>query len=222
MEKITYSMQDMEIRNIEESPINAQVMSDKDFTRLVKNIKKDGNLTSSVLLMRQQNKEKLMCISGHHRIKAAKKAGLHKIPSLIIDEVGESTRIRLQITHNDIHGTPDESILSIMQQSLNEIDIELIAENELQNNLIDDYQLENIEQFQYISICLKPKSYDELMQLIGSHSVEAEHKMIIEASEYDDMKDALTIAFKNGFKTPGKAFRKFLDIVLEHRNELEK
>jgi len=35
-----------------------------------------------------------------------------------------------------------------------------------------------------------------------------------------NLKDALTFAFKSGFKTPGKAFRKFMDIVNNHKDEM--
>lgn len=221
MDQIKYIFESINIREIEESPINAQVMSESDFNRLVKNLKKDKVLTSSVLLMKQKDKSKLMCISGHHRIKAAKKAGIKEIPSLIIDEVEESTRIRLQLTHNDIHGYPDESIVSIMQSKLQSDDIELINYiDSIDNSAIEEYKLDTIEMFQYISICLKPSSYEELIQLIGSHSVEAETKMLIEHEDYNEMKKALTLAFKEGFKTPGRAFRKFLDIVNNHTDEL--
>jgi len=220
MEKIEYTLNEVDIRSIEESPINAQVLTDKDFNRLVKSIKKDKVLTSTVLLMKQNGKDKLMCISGHHRIKASKKAGLKKVPAIVIDEIDESSRIRLQLTHNDIHGNPDEGIVSILVSKLNEIDLELVEAISVNETGIETYKEQNIEDFQYVSICLKPASHEELLQLIGSHSVEAESKMIIEAEDYGLMKQALTLAFKSGFKTPGRAFRKFIDIVLSHQDEM--
>lgn len=218
MEKINYRIEQVAINKIVESPINAQQMAEKDFNRLVKNLKKDKVLTSSVLLMEQSGANKLMCISGHHRIKAAKKAGIHEAPAIIINEVDESTRIRLQLTHNDIHGDPDDGILQILREKLNSIDLDLVEQFESKEpKKIEDYELEDIEEFQYVSICLKPKSHEELKQIICSHSVEAEEKMLIEAEDYEEMKKALTMAFKAGFKTPGQAFRKFIDIINENK-----
>lgn len=220
MEEIKYRFEELNIRCIEESPINAQVMDDNDFKRLVASIKKDGCLTSTVLVMEQENK-KYMCISGHHRIRAALKAGLKEVPCLIIHTVDESTRIRLMLTHNDIHGTPDENIVSILQEKLNEFDIKLTDWKDVENSKFEVKEID-FEIFKYVSICLKPKSFDELIDIIGSDSSNADEKYFIDLQDYDKMEEALTLAFKNGYKTPGKAFRKFLDIVLNHLDELKK
>ena len=69
--KINIISQFVNFRDIEESPINAQEMDSNEFERLVKNIKRDGVLSTAPLLMRQTGKGKYMCISGHHRIRAA-------------------------------------------------------------------------------------------------------------------------------------------------------
>ena len=217
MEKIKTEYKELNIREIEESPINAQMMGQMDFNRLVKNIKKDGCLTSAILVMRQEGK-KYMCISGHHRVRAAIKAGLTDVPCIIMDEVDESTRIRLQLPHNDIHGEPDEELLLVLQKKLNEIDLELIdlikqeCENELKEVSIDKIE------FRYVSICQLPESADILTKMI--EEVDGEQKWLIEKQEYEDLRIALTKAFKSGFKTPGRAFRKFMDIVLENEKDI--
>lgn len=217
MEKIKTEFKQLNIREIEESPINAQLMGQSDFNRLVKNIKKDGCLTSTVLVMRQEGK-KYMCISGHHRVRAAIKAGITDVPCLIMDEVDESTRIRLQLSHNDIHGEPDEELLLVLQNKLNSIDIELInnikqeCENELKEITVDKIE------FRYVSVCQLPESADVLNDMI--QEVDGEQKWLIEKQEYEDLKIALSKAFKAGFKTPGRAFRKFMDIVLENEKEI--
>lgn len=220
MEKIKYELKNISTRSVIESDVNAQVMSDSDFKRLVKNIKKDGTLTSAVLVMRQSDSDKFMCISGHHRIRAAIKADLKTIPALIIDEVCESTRTRLQLTHNDIHGNPDLGIVSILQKRLNSNDIELVDVTNADALNVENIEIGDLCTFQYVSICMKPESYEEFMDLLGSHDVDEEAKFIIDAKDYKDLKDALTLAFKSGFKTPGKAFRKFMEIVNNHKDEM--
>ena len=74
-------------RNIEESPVNAQEMNQEDFKRLVQNIKRDGILTTSPYLMRQEGKNKCMCVYWDHRIKAAIKEKVDGGICLIMDEV---------------------------------------------------------------------------------------------------------------------------------------
>ena len=220
MDEIKYRFEELNIRDIEESPLNAQIMKGNDFKRLVSSIKRDGCLTSSVLVMEQTGK-KFMCISGHHRIRAALKAGLKKVPCLIINEVSESTRIRLQLTHNDIHGKSDENIVAILSAKLDQFDIGLTAWEDVE---VEEFETEKIdfEIFKYVSICLKPKSFEELIDIIGSNSSNADEKYFIDLDDYNYMEEALTLAFKNGYKTPGKAFRKFLDIVMNHKDEFIK
>lgn len=205
------------IGEIIESPVNAQVMAEKEFSRLVKNIRRDGGLTATVLLMRQSGTDRLMCISGHHRIRACKKAGISNVPVMIIPELSESDRIRLQLSHNDIHGEPDMEIVHEMLLLMQETDKEFVG----------DYGQEQIkelgeisdDQFRYVSVCMKPESADLLMGII--ESIDGDEKLLIDKEEFEDMKVALTKAFKAGFKTPGRAFRRFLDIVLDHEDELE-
>ncbi len=168
--------------------------------------------------MEQQGSDRLMCISGHHRIKACKKAEINDVPAMIIPPIPESDRIRLQLSHNDIHGEPDIEIVHELLGLLGDIDRELVSDYGVEkpvSTLVDAQE----EEYRHVSICLKPESADLLIGLIDS--ISGDEKMIIEEEEFDDMKKALTMAFRAGFKTPGKAFRRFMDLVLNHKDEFE-
>ena len=209
MEEIKYRFEEVNIRNIEESPINAQIMKDKDFKRLVENIKNDGCLTSAILIMEQENKNHV-CISGHHRVRAALKAGLKTVPSLIINEVDESTRIRLQLAHNDIHGEPDINIVAILQEKLSLDDLKFVSEIDVDIKSIESFDVTDVE-FYHTAICLLPENHERLKTLISEIDKNFEEKVLVNAEDYDLLKQALTLAFKKGFKTPGQAFRHFLE-----------
>lgn len=208
------------IKEIEESPINAQVLNDADFRRLVKNLKKDKCLTSSILIMEQENK-KYMCISGHHRLKAALKAGITEAPALIIPEIPESDRIRLQLSHNDINGSPDLEILKILQEKLNEDDFELVE-------MLQDFKAPKEDgfevcepQYKYISVCLLPENFEIFEQLLEDLKIEhADEKILIEKDDFVELEKLMTIAFRKGYKTPGQAFRKFIEIVKANINNI--
>lgn len=222
MNKLDIRFEEVDLRNIEESEINAQEMSDKDFNRLVRNIKRDGVLTSAPLLMDQNDKEKKLCISGHHRIKAAIKANIFTTWCLIINEVDESTRIRIQLAHNDIHGTPNESILKLLEVKLNEIDIELInkTNEDINSNINKEINID-IPNFRYVNICLLDQSREDFVNMIMTLDKNNDDiNYLLEKEEYSDIRDLLTIAHKNGFKSPGQAFRKFLDIVIENKDQI--
>lgn len=210
-------------RDIEESPLNAQEMSQADFNRLVKNVKEDGCLTSTPLLMDQEGKTKKMCISGHHRIKAAIKAGMLGTDCMIIPEVDESTRIRLQLAHNDIHGHPNEEIIAVLQKQLNEVDLRLVDFKELETKAREGQTIDySVPDFSYIQVCLLTETKAALTDMINFFDKSDSEKWLIEHPEYEQLKDLLTKAFKSGFKTPGRAFRKFLDIIESHQYELQK
>lgn len=142
---------EVSIRDIREAEINPQVMNESDFKRLVGNIKKDGVLTSAPLIMQIEEK-KYICISGHHRIRAALKAGLKKLICAIIQKVDDSTRLRLQLVHNDIHGNPDSEIVRQLQKKITEEDLKLcdilIEQSKLEDKTIDV----KVPEFKYINI----------------------------------------------------------------------
>jgi hypothetical protein len=208
------------IRSIQEAEINPQIMGEDDFKRLVANIKKDGVLTSSPLIM-QLSDSKYICISGHHRIKAAIKAGLKKIVCAIIQKVDDSTRLRLQLTHNDISGTPDPEIVRQLQAKITEEDLKLCDILIEQSKQEDETLNVEIPQYRYVNICLLPESKEVFTDLIQFLQGDESDKYLIEKQDYEKLKDLLTIAFEAGFKTPGRAIRRFLDIVEMHKHELD-
>lgn len=210
-------------RDIEESPLNAQEMKEKEFLRLVKNIKRDGCLTTTPLLMDQSGKSKKMCVSGHHRIKASIKAGLEGAICMISEELDETTRIRLQLAHNDIHGDPNKDVLLILQQSLSDIDFTLIDTSDIQSSVkmteIKPMEISSaaIPEFRYINICLLDTSRERLVDLIMSFENNESENWLIESSQYEHLKDLLSYAFDRGFKTTGQSFGKFLDIIEQNK-----
>jgi hypothetical protein len=205
-------------RDIEESPLNAQEMKDKEFNRLVKNIKRDGCLTSTPLLMDQSGKQKKMCISGHHRIKAAIKAGLDGAMCMVSEELDETTRIRIQLAHNDIHGESNKEVLIILQQSLSDIDFSLVETTNVETSIKElEIKASSIPEFRHINICLLETSRDRLVEMIMSLENSQCENWLIEKEEYEHINDLLSYAFDRGFKTPGQAFGKFLDIIEQNK-----
>lgn len=217
MEKIKTEIKVIPFRSILEADINPQKMKDMDFRRLVHSIKKDGVLTSSILIQDIGN-GKYKCISGHHRIKAAIKAGLKESECIIVKDISESTRIRLQLQHNDIHGDPDQILVDELKKHLFEEDLKLVAEG-LDNIIKEDVNIEYEEPiYSYVNICLMPESEKEFTQLLDALCTDESKKYIIEKDEYTHLKKCLTLAFQRGYKTPGKAIRRIMDIYLENED----
>jgi uncharacterized ParB-like nuclease family protein len=217
--KISVEIIDVDFRNIDEAEINANEMDQGTMRRLVKNLKRDGVLTSTPLIMKTDKQDMYICISGHHRIKAAIKAGILHGKCMVIDKVDKSTRIRLQLSHNDINGTSNEEMLAILQAQLNDIDMSLVEVVDIGSKEKEIAEKEyDVPEFSYINICLLPDSREELVDLIMSLEDANDENWIISEREYDKLKDLLSVAFERGFKTPGQAMGKFLDIIKENEN----
>lgn len=96
-------------------------MSAEVFNRLVRNIKRDGVLTSAPLVhsARDGEVEALRILSGHHRVKAALEAGIHEGACLVLE--GEVTPARLraiQLSHNALVREDDMAQLQKLWASL--------------------------------------------------------------------------------------------------------
>lgn len=214
MEKLKTEIKKVNFRSIVEADINPQQMNQSDFQRLVKSIKKDGILTSTILL-HEIGEDKYQCISGHHRIKAAKKAGLKESDRIILKNIDKSTAIRLQLQHNDIHGEPDEYLVRELKNSLLDEDLKLVSEGiDLINKDIDFEYDEPL--YSFVHICLMPETEKEFTQLLDVLCTEESKKYILEKEEYQHLKKCLTKAFEKGYKTPGKAIRRMMDIYLQN------
>ena len=101
----------------QEQKINARVMSPAAFNQLADNIRRENRLESLPLCALVDNKLEL--ISGHHRLRAAKKAGLSEI-WVLVDTSGLSRdKIKSkQLSHNSLQGMDDADLLKSIYESI--------------------------------------------------------------------------------------------------------
>ena len=91
------------------------------FKQLTANVKKRGQLESVPFCCAVDNKIEI--ISGHHRIKAAKMAGIKYIP-ILLDTSG-LTRSQIaakQLAHNSINGFDDPDVLREITKIITDVD----------------------------------------------------------------------------------------------------
>lgn len=105
---------------LKEQDVNAQVMEATKFERLVENIRLRGGLESLPYCHRPSGEGPISIVSGHHRAKAARVAGLPKFPILVDENPMPRSLIRAkQIAHNELTGSPD---MDILRKMIDEID----------------------------------------------------------------------------------------------------
>lgn len=92
---------------------NARVMDPDRFERLVSNVRKDERLESLPLVTPNPEREgEFLLISGHHRTRAARSAGVMETVVLCLDEALTMDQIKSkQLAHNYLNGDDDKQTL---------------------------------------------------------------------------------------------------------------
>ncbi|MFF4726348.1 ParB N-terminal domain-containing protein [Streptomyces mirabilis] len=129
----------VDVSTLREQDINAQVMQPRHFERLTGNIRKRGMVESLPYTHQPGGTGPVEVISGHHRSRAARAAGLQRIP-VIVDTrtMRRSEVIAKQIAHNELHGDPDKDVLAQLVSMIDNVD-DLIATG------LDEDQLPTVE-----------------------------------------------------------------------------
>jgi hypothetical protein len=104
---------------------NARYFTPEKFQQLVKNIKRDGRLESVPLVYRADGAEKYTIISGHHRVEAAKEAGLAQILVFLTTPESRDEIVSKQIAHNELAGKDDAMILAELFGEIQDMDLRL-------------------------------------------------------------------------------------------------
>jgi len=111
----------IEIDKVKEQDVNARIMKNEMQDQLTANIKNRGQLESLPLLV--EVGERIEIISGHHRIKSARAAGLKEIIAILdVSGLSRSKIAAKQLAHNAIEGFDDESTLKEIVKMINDVD----------------------------------------------------------------------------------------------------
>lgn len=134
---------------------NARYMLPEQMEQLVRNIQSDGRLESVPLVYVDPDRPgKYRILSGHHRVEAAKAAGLARILVMVADPRSRDEIVSKQLAHNAISGLDDKSILAKLFASIQDVEFRL------RTGLSDS--LANI---QYQGLSLKMAQWETLVLL---------------------------------------------------------
>jgi len=231
MAKVREKLLDMEnglcvwlvhIDYLRERDKNARVMSPDKFERLQTNIKADRKLESLPLVMKKNDRDEFEIISGHHRVRAARGAGINEIYVLSYDkELSRDDVKSKQLAHNSLVGVDDEQILREIYleiESLNariatglkylEAPLEVGAVN-LDEVVVDmDYELLNI-----IFLPREKKRFDDAITMVEKKA----NIMVEKLESFEPFKAAIRqVGFKEDIRNISCILGKMAEIVVDY------
>lgn len=216
-----WKLAEVPIEKLQESELNANVMTDAYFNRLVENIKISGGLSSAIGCVKKG--EVYQIFSGHHRYRAAIQLRYKVVPVIYADEKDMTTDelIALQTSHNSLHGEDDKGILRRLFEQIQSIEFKEFANidiNEITPISIDSVGF-GVEQEQYsVSLVFYKKEKAMLEELLGIVTEKtASHDMVIltEADENEEYYLQLMKAIERKYqiKSTSTRFQKLLELA---------
>lgn len=153
-----------------EQDINARTMEDDKFNQLVANIKKRGTLEQ--LPYCALTDRGVEVVSGHHRMKAARIAGLDTV-DVLLDRSGltRSAIAAKQLAHNSIEGTDDPKVLKAIAALITDVDdmLETALDPELFDSAMNEAaQIPNFSvkfDFKTVQFTFLPEQLENLTEL---------------------------------------------------------
>jgi hypothetical protein len=125
----------VEIGSLKEQDVNAHVMVPDMLARLTENIRQRGGMESLAYCAQPGGSGQVEIVSGHHRIRAARAAGMAKIP-VIVDKsnLTRSQIVAKQLAHNALVGVDDAGLIKQLLTQITSVD-DLLATG-LQQNML--------------------------------------------------------------------------------------
>ena len=168
---------------IREQDKNARIMSLDKFDRLTANIKKDNRLESLPLCVKKINQaenEEFLIISGHHRTRAARAAGIKEIIILVIeDELTLSEIKSKQLAHNALSGFDNVDVLKEIYDEIDDVNEKLasgVTDIDLKIPEMPSIKSDDIDvffDFEILNILFLPKTaekFDTVLDLIDKEA----------------------------------------------------
>ena len=207
-----------------EQDVNARVMDNALQDRLTANIKGRGQLESLPLFAFIDGKVEI--ISGHHRMKSARAAGIEYVIAIIdVSGLSRSKIAAKQLAHNAIEGIDDEATLRQICKLIDSVDdmLESAVPEELFKNMqteINKLATPAVSfDFKLVQFTFLPHQFDDFEHLIKS-SASADLNGVADVAEFEDFVKTLGKVQKfHSVKAVGTAVHLMTEAALQQLGE---
>jgi hypothetical protein len=222
---------EVSLTDLKEQDKNARVMDPTMFKRLVENIKHDSRLESLPFVSMTQAEDKppaFEVISGHHRLRAARTAGLDRV-AVLVDTTGmnRSQLVSKQLAHNAIQGDDDVDMLaalfsemeSVVDILASAIDPETIGADKIGSVGIERISLNMV--YTTLVFQVLPTQLEDLNEIMLKIPDKAEVVGFWSQEVYEEFeKSARRLGRQYDIRAVGAIMSKMVDIAKEHLDNL--
>jgi len=202
-EPIVQRTVDRDPRLLTRLEVNANVMPQEQFQRLVENLRTDGCLTSTPLVYGgggEYPPGRELILSGNHRCDAAVQAGLEQITVLLVEQQLPADRLlSLQLSHNAIKGQDDPATLKQLYDSIGDMawrgyagldDRTLELLDKVSTEMLADEPLE----FQVVQLVFLPSELEQVRRSLSQITAAADERWVAAYRDYGPVVDLLASA----------------------------
>lgn len=210
---------------LREQDKNARVMSPDKFDRLTENIKRDKRLESLPLCVLSRNEagnEEFHILSGHHRTRAARAAGMREVFVMVIEEELSRDQIRAkQLAHNALSGYDDPLLLQELYSEITDIDAK-IASGILNGEL--DFDMPSLQadditfdfDYEMLQILFLPKQKEKFDEVVGLLEKDAD-VYIADKADFERLRDQMVdISQRENIRNASAIMARMIAIVEQH------
>ena len=195
------------VSEVKEQDLNAQSMPKGMFDQLVNNLKNAGAPESFPLLV--QTPKGLEIVSGHHRIRAMRTAGIEKTLAIVYTKLTPSQIRAKQLAHNSIHGTSDPEIVKRIWAQIDDVSDRFEA-------FIDPAQFSDLKPVSFKPVDVDMVKVAKTVMVVFLPTQKLDFDAVIEALMPKTQVDAVYIAHRESYEAWKAAFQKVradMDIV---------
>lgn len=185
--------------NIREQDINANVMPVEMFNQLVSNVRNAGALESLPLMAtRSETPEVVEIVSGHHRTRAAKQAGLEGGVVLLYEGLTNSELRAKQLAHNSIAGKSDPEIVKAIFQQIQSIESQM--ESYIDPNQFDEIptsisfkmvDIDPLEDAKTVTVVFLPTQVADFKTAVDLLSSKPDEVYLARREDFDNFREAV-------------------------------
>jgi hypothetical protein len=213
------------IDTIREQDRNARVMALEKFERLSANIEKDQRLESLPLVANRTPADvttTFSLISGHHRVRAARKAGLQEI--FVLNDESDLTFDQIvskQLAHNALAGYDDQAVLAELYKSIRDVEARIesgITEQEIAvaevTTRVDDVSFDLT--YEMLNILFLTRDFERFGDVLTRLEPEA-RVYLADKADFDRFKEiARGISRRYDVVNMSAIMAKMIDVVSAH------